>query len=81
MSVTKIKTRIPVALLGVSLGLVALTGCSGDRPCLRGHYDAEIVPIYSYTGKTTTTTWIPEQVWNCDEYAPDTPSPTPTATQ
>lgn len=45
------------------------SACQADPPCLRGHYDYELVPFYS--GKTVTL--VMEPVWDCDQYAPASP--------
>jgi hypothetical protein len=57
--------RLNLAALSVTL-LVSLVACGDDRPCLRGHEETILVPVF--TGKTTIL--IPEQHFVCDVYGP-----------
>jgi hypothetical protein len=55
--------RLLVTILVVAGVVLGVSSCD-NRPCLRGHYDYEPMPIS--TGKTTTVTIVP--VWFCDVY-------------
>lgn len=65
---------IVTVLIAVLFG-VSACGEGDSRPCLRGHNDTIYVPITNMVGNIPVTTWIYEDSFVCDEYAPASPTP------
>jgi hypothetical protein len=66
-----VKIRSIAAAIAVAGAvMIGASGCDAGPPCVRGHYDYELMPMAA--GKVITL--VLEPVWHCDEYAPETPS-------